>query len=573
MRSLALSKARGFDDKGDENKARVAYALANAMLDDLKNVPVSPDDNFAVAYDVARSYSRAFNDTFTRAFANEATQEAPELLSKRLLQGGNDPTYLRVKQINEVGNFLAAEGIEGATETANTLRSTLNKILRNARAEVFDEATGEVSPQKLRTWMSQNKDVLDQFPALRDDLNDASKANLVLKADQRLNDERRAEELAQVSFYDLINPVMSDTGRRLYGTESPVSAIAKIFLPSQKAPERQLNRLLDIVNAVEDPAERQLALNGLKSSILEWANTKAGMSQSKSFSASTLFDAMFRNMKGKRISLMDWMLDNDVITEAESKSLRTYLKEMVRFEAAEASGNVGELVEKAGPIFDFYLTITGSAIGTRAQSVLTGGSAGPGAIAAAGRGAETMRKLFTDLPASLQTDIMSDMMRNPELLAAMMRKYSKDERPRGAAYLKDLFVRLGYRPARMAVPSLMRETDEAVERSTVEDVYKELGQDPKSLEKPEYPIWFGKTTNQINKSPVSAVTPPTPVTAPAPSPTNLLASAPLQPRPAIASAPQAPTDRARYAAFFPNDPASAMIRQQSANQGIGSLVG
>jgi len=52
-----------------------------------------------------------------------------------------------------------------------------------------------------------------------------------------------------------------------------------------------------------------------------------------------------------------------------------------------------------------------------------------------------------------------------------------------------------------------------------------------------------------------------------------VSSAPLQPRPPVSAAPPSPENRARFAALFPNDSASAMIRQQSATQGIGSLAG
>jgi hypothetical protein len=68
--------------------------------------------------------------------------------------------------------------------------------------------------------------------------------------------------------------------------------------------------------------------------------------------------------------------------------------------------------------------------------------------------------------------------------------------------------------------------------------------------------------------PVSAVTElPTPRTAPAPMPAPTLAVAPQ------VTPPSQPVNRARFAAMFPNDPMSALIRQQSAQQGIGSLMG
>ena len=160
--------------------------------------------------------------------------------------------------------------------------------------------------------------------------------------------------------------------------------------------------------------------------------------------------------------------------------------------------------------------------------------------------------LFNQIPDSLRVDFMKKVLEDPEMTKKLLEKGKKahEDKSKFLGKFGEWLKRNGLAvPARTSpyLPRISEFEEETVEEEPV-------------VEEPVPP-------------PVSAVTPPTPVTAPAPSPTNLLASAPLQPRPAIASAPQAPTDRARYAAFFPNDPASAMIRQQSANQGIGSLVG
>jgi hypothetical protein len=63
------------------------------LLDDLENARPEGDD-WRIAYDMARSYSRAFNDTYTRTFAGRALSTersgeeriAPELLAETLLR-------------------------------------------------------------------------------------------------------------------------------------------------------------------------------------------------------------------------------------------------------------------------------------------------------------------------------------------------------------------------------------------------------------------------------------------------------------------------------------------------------
>lgn len=579
IRSMALNLGRQFEASGDRNNARVAYSMSDALLDDLQNARGEGDD-WRIAYDMARAYSRSLNDTFTRAFAGDAlaTQRtgaeriAPELLASRLLQGGNDPTYLRTLQINEMGAFAAREGLEGADQTIGTLRGTTEQILRNARAASFNPETGQVNPDALARWVEQNKDLLDAFPDLRKDLLDAQKANLLLNETGAANRRTQAETMAQLSFYDLMNPVISPDGRRTYGTESPTSAIARALSRGNKTPIRSLNRLLEVVTDAPPDIQPQ-AMTGLKSSILEWASTKAGGSMSGTFSPSTLYDSMFKPLPGSqnRISLVDWMRENDVISEMEVSNLRTYLNEMVKFEASQSAGSMDELVERAGPILDFYLSITGSAIGTRAQSLITGGTSGPGSLIAAGRGAETMRKLFDQIPAALQTDVMSELMRNPEMLAAMMKKPRNErESLRLVERMRNLLVDGGFiAPARRALPGIVRETSRD------------------RFEPPAVPAAPAMPAPDAPPTVPSAAPPPNmpppdqrgSVMPPPPAPTGgggAAATAPIQ----RAAAPQAPppppsgpVDRARFAAFFPNDSTTDLIRQQAASSGIGSLMG
>ena len=559
-RSLALSNGRALVSQGKMTEAGLAFKMADAMLKDLENFPQSAgQDTWRVAYDMARAYSRGLNNTYTRAFAGDALsktkqggeQIAPELLAKRILQGGNDPTYVRIKEINDIAVFSVEQGLEGAENLVPTLRGITETILRNARTAAFDPNTGEMNPKMLQKYVNENKDLLDKFPSLRDDLLDAERANVLLRDETIVAKNKMADEQAQLGFYDVMNPVLKDGKRR--GTENPVSAIARALnvSASNKTPIANMNRLLLLVENVKDPDLKDRAMSGLKSSILEWAATKAGISHSGTFSPSALYDAVFRPIKGSKgkIPLMEWMLEKKVMNQAEASNMKTYLAEMVKFEAAEQSGEIGELVDKAGPILDFYLGITGSVLGTTTQKILMGGNSGPGALIAAGKGAETMRKIFADIPAALQTDVMSELMRNPQLLATMMRKpRSERERRNIVKYTTDLLSDLGFRPARTALPGAIRE----FERDTNE-IYRAP---PEPMPNP-LPDGYGSLAPEQRPSPVvSPTTQASAVPSPAPAPVN-----------------SGPVDRTRYAALFPNDSISGMMKTQMLSRGgIASLM-
>lgn len=573
MRSVALKLGKSLDAAGKPG-ARMAYGMADALLDDALSIPAGPGQgNWRVAYDMARAYSKALNDTFTRSFAGEtqstlksgAERIAPELLAKRVLQGGNDPTYLRIKQINEIGSFAQREGLEGADQTVGTLLGTTEQILRNARSAAFNPETGEINPVLLQKWIRDNNDVLEMLPRLKGDLENAEKANILLKETTRINQAREAEEKAQLSFYNLMNPVISPDGKRLYGVESPTDAIGLALANQQKFKVRQLNRLFSVVDQTKDPALKEQATTGLKSAILEWAGIKAGITSSKTFSPIQMYDSLYRPLPGSenRISVMEWMLNKKVINEAEAANLKTYLSEMVKFEAAEIRGELGEVVEKAGPILDFYLSITGSAIGTRAQKLLTGGSGGTGSIIAAGRGAATMKRLVEDLPAALQTDVMSELMRNPELLATMMRRPRNDrERSRLAGRLKDILVDLGLRPFRAEAPSVTRETLREREDLDLPEPPREVPQKTLS-EALRGEQAYNNLSGQTSGIPtVSAQPNPVPTRIPAmPSPSPIQQSTPAAPAPTPSSGN---VDPARYLSVFSSDfgPVGELARQK-----------
>lgn len=532
MRQSALNLARQLTAQQDYNGARVASAFAEGLLDDLNSLPEGAN----AAYDIARSYSRSLNDTFTRAFAGTALEKgrsgaeriAPELLANRLMTGGSDPTFLRIREINDIGKFAIDNGFEGAEEVAATLRGTTEMIVRNARAAAFDPETGEINTRQLSKWMNENEELLDTFPALKADLEDARTAQTVL-ADTRLENKSRTDALkGEVTFKNLLSA----------NSESPTYVVSRALSSGQKAPVRSLNNLLKV--AQDAPEEiREDALSGLKHAILEWGMTKGGAT-SRSFSPSAMYDNLFSkipNANEPGLSVMKWMKRNDVISEQQANQLEKYLTEMVRLEKADSAGTLADIAEGAGPMLDFYLRITGSAIGSRAQALMPGGG-GSGGLIAASAGSKAMRNIFDRVPESMKLDVMSELMEDPELLAAMMRKPRNDrEKVRIAGRVGQVLEKLGFISATAPAGPVRRAIPQAARDDSIPEIEQEEAQP-------------------------TVVAPPAPAPAPLPSPnsqSNLMM--PPAPRPAA----QGPVDRNRFAAVFPED--------RSLIEGIGSLRG
>jgi len=566
MRSAALSAGRKAEAAGDLDGARMAFKFARSLYDEL-DAGLAKADN--AAYNMARAYSRALNDVFTRSFANStrqtqrtgAPQVEPELFAKRLLQGGNDPAYLRMRQISDIGKFIQEQGLEqfaqagelAGEEAVIGIQGTLLALQRNARAASFNPETGEIDPRKLRAFVQNNEELMGMFPRLRDDLLDAEKANVLLN-EERLAIKAQDDEMrARVTWRNMLSEE----------TEDPVTAISEALGRSNRKPMLSLNKLAQVA---EDAPEnlRDAAKSGLKSSILDYAIEKAGGS-SKTFNAQNFYQTLFRKVPraDSDISLTEWMKGKGIMNEEEVNTLRRMIGEMAKFEVALATGGQDflEVVERAGPILDFYLSVAGSAVGTRAYNMM--GGTGPGALAAAGRGAQIFRQIFEQVPESMRTDVMSELMRDPELLATLMRKpKSERETLRIADRIGVALRQMGIAPVRRELPSTgreIREEFEALDRPAITPDLMPPLEERRTEE-------FQQTPAGPVRRPLASVTPP-----PGPPTTRGVAAAPspIPPAPAPTPAPPQPAARARYAALFPNDPTSQMIQAQ----GIGSLMG
>lgn len=79
----------------------------------------------------------------------------------------NQPLFLRISQLTDIGDWMAANNVKGSEDYLLTINGTVNQILRNLR----DEATtkdGLVDANKLRQWREEpsNKELLQKHTNL-----------------------------------------------------------------------------------------------------------------------------------------------------------------------------------------------------------------------------------------------------------------------------------------------------------------------------------------------------------------------------------------------------------------------
>ena len=629
MRTTALSKARMLAAAGDSSGARIAYGFAEALMRDLESFPQGVDP----AYDTARAYSRAFNDAYTRTFAGDilgvsktgAPKVAPEQIANDIFNA--DAGYLRSLQLDGIGKFeltqsltnlagnaqgelkpllddmmstvinkdndmidtqkltnwvsenadalaqfpQARDNVLQAVNTTTTVRGTTETILRNIRAAAYNPETGVVNVDALNKWMAkpENVDVLNAMPALKADLENSITANLLLKEGTAANKEAQKELNGQISFMDLLPNT----------TENPATAFARAFNKNNKSPIKSLNNLWEVVQKAPESwtdatgvtRTKEEALEGFRSSLIESLYTRNGQT-SNSFSPKGLYEAIFlpHPNSPSKITLAEWLVEKEVMPKVEVDRLKKITSEMVKMESFTMKDGVdlGDLAETVGPMMDFYLRIVGSSIGTRAQSLIPGDSAG-GSLVAASAGSKAFRtaysKVFSNIPESMKMDVMTQMMRDPDLLSVMLKK-GRTEREKSAigGRLTELLIEKGLIPAGQGAANVGRR---AVPSVTREGVFEDTeGQTPPQ----STPFFIQNVLPSNDQQGAVAPAPRPPVQRPSPvGPPTTQASAVPSPAPDPVPVNTGPVDRTRYAALFPNDMASGMIRQ---SQGIGSLI-
>ncbi len=631
MRTTALSKARMLAAAGDGSGARIAYGFAEALMRDLESFPQGVDPAYDTARAYSRAFNDAYTRTFAGDVLGVSKTGAPKVAPEQIANDifNADAGYLRSLQLDGLGKFeltqsltnlagnaqgelkpllddmmstvinkdndmidtkkltdwisensdalaqfpQARDNVLQAANTTTTVRGTTEAILRNIRstANMFNAETGVLNVNSLKAWMAkpENVDVLNAMPALKADLEDSIKANLLLKEGTAANKEAQKELNGQISFMDLLPNT----------TENPATAFARAFNQNNKSPIKSLNKLWEVVqNAPESWTDatgvtrtKEEALDGFRSSLVESLYTRNGQT-SNSFSPKGLYEAIFLphpNSPGK-ITLAEWLVEKEVMPKVEVDRLKRITSEMVKMESFTMKDGVdlGDLAETVGPMMDFYLRIVGSSIGTRAQSLIPGDSAG-GSLVAASAGSKAFRtaysKVFANIPESMKMDVMTQMMRDPELLAVMLKK-GRTERERGAigGRLTALLVEKGLIPAGQAAANVGRRAIPAVTR---EGVFEDTeGQTPPQ----STPFFIQNVLPSNDQQGAVAPAPRPPVKRPSPvGPPTTQASAVPSPSPDPAPVNTGPVDRTRYAALFPNDMASGMIRQ---SQGIGSLI-
>jgi len=619
QRSELLAIARDGNERRDIRQ--IAGSMAEAIQDDLNNFTKFGGYGTGInkkqidALQSANSYSKAFADVFYRSFVGDMMQKtkeggfrvAPELLHQNFKINNMDPGYLKIKDIMKVGDFVTSYKIEDGVKNIKTVNATLDRILREVRAQTYDPQTKTVNRDALQDWVNNNNKLQEVFPDLFEDLD-----NFINKSDNKdsvvfNNKLQEAEVKRQTNFmaflYDSNGQVRTDptnaiaealvSGRNqgknlddliasipkkgekksttIYEAVDEKTGFKETFFNENDAKKFTTKNPFFKLNVKNITVDREKAVDGFKSAIFEYLiNGKTQFGPEKKFKFYDIYNTLFEKKMSttqfnprtgaevlKKETLANYLLRKGIFTESDVKTAGNALEELIGLEASDPANLFDATFDEAKPIMDFAVSIGGSAVGTRSQALLTGDATGPGSIIAAGRGAQLARDLFLRMPQITKKIFLADLLQNPQLLAKMLREYGDGKQSKGVFNaVKSYLIKNGYvdAPRRIGV-SVLPEDEVSEEGAFVEE---KVEVEPPVTETTPVPAPNRTIVQSRPPINISQVTPSAPVPTPTPQ-------AQAQP----SSGPTDPNTRARYASLFPNDPISAMLN----SGGIASLGG
>jgi len=400
MRQVARAARSG--ETPNANRARIADEISEGVLDDLENLPAN-SQRVAKAVAEARAFSRELSETFKQGAVNT-------IRSRRATGRGSVPAEAALGATVGTGGprgAIAARDIRAATggasdaATEDFLRGQVSD--RAVRGDGFSDRAAE-------TFQRQNRDVLNEFPAVRDDIQGARNATADVQARQtrvkaitdRLNDKRQS-----VGAAFLQASAGREVAEAVFAARNPTAAA------------RQLRNA-----AARDGSGR--ALDGVKSGFLDnliGTSSARGLdAEGSPFISGSKLKAKLQDPK-KRGAMAQ------VFTPAELARADRLADQLLKIERAQKAGQATAVIDDLpNTILTTIVRVLGAKAGVAAAGSGNAGVSLQAAQIGSGRARQVLQNLTNDRAESLLVDAIKD----PELMSALLRN-ARDPRAERAS--------------------------------------------------------------------------------------------------------------------------------------------
>lgn len=398
FRSRMLALSREASAKNDWADASIYGALAEAALDDLT---ANADMVTGGAIDAARNFSRQLHETFSQTFAGDVLKRAdegglrlpPELVAQRALASGAELGELQFRQLSE------AAAMAGEEQLSRMLK-VQQDTLRFAANQLFIDGT--VNAKRLLRFRTQNRELLARFPDLDRQLKDVDSAQKFFEDTQSQVKATQKSIKEDAAFAKLI------------GGEDPADAVGRVI--QGQNPIMELGALQTFArqsDAAKGPGVDE-AQRGLQSAVLNWLYDKA-VDRQGDFSFAAYQQLLDRPVTPSAPPLKDVLVNAGVMKQDVLDQAQTFLKRAAELEAAMASGRRLDTVDLGDDmVFDTVARVIGAKLGAYTP--------GRHSLIAQAAGARLSRQVLDQLPQKKIRELISEMAKNPELMAMILEK-------------------------------------------------------------------------------------------------------------------------------------------------------
>jgi len=389
IRSRALDIGRAAAASGDRTTAKQMDEIANGVRDTFEKI-----DDPALA--VAREFSKAKHDVFTRTFAGNVLSKTGEggekIVSPMVLQRAFGSNGIQ-GDVN-FGALREASAFPQPGEASTAMRGAQEQFLRADIGDLRNTATGAFQPRGVLDYAATNTPTMKDFPGVGADVSGLAGAESRLVDAEKFSKTATAvaeRELAKVLGFD--DPTVA-IGRALQGKTpyTDFSLIAKTA--ARGGPE---------------------ALKGLKSAVVRNAIEKATTGQDLSFVA--LRDELTRPISSGKDSLLAALLRNKAMTNDEyNKILQTLDRGADLQTMSGKAENVEQLLNGPAVLTENIAKLMGARIGA-----LLGRGTGA-TLRTSAQGSQLAGSIVDKLPTEKARKILVETIQDKALMAQALQR-------------------------------------------------------------------------------------------------------------------------------------------------------
>jgi len=382
---------------GQNNRARIAGKLRESILNSYADASGNPDTIQAIQ--IAREHSLSLNKKFNSGnigrilgYQRDGGVSTPESLTLEMTIGKR----------GQKGR-VALEELRYATEDDPT---ALEGVQNYLKARFIRDATrdGRVLPAQADTFMRQYTEIIDAFPALKDQLRAAKSSEDVFRRVTKSSDARRkALDRKEVSISArFLNANVDDT-------------MASIMsLPDPKVGMRELVKLT---------SENKLAAQGIKVGMGEWLIKQATSPVSTDISGRPLINGIKLQNVFNRDSVQSTL--KELYSPDELKGIENSVKQLALFEKQARIKPSGILLDDQPQAM---LTVIARVIGAKTGSFISRATGGQGNIQIPGIFSNASQKFLRNLTVNRAEQLLQDAVLDENIMKMLLAKVPRDKR-------------------------------------------------------------------------------------------------------------------------------------------------